>query len=71
MTLKRRYDRIMEHIEVTDDMRRRVLRNLREAQDRETGEAGQEAPAKMARLPPLEWPPRSRGPGKARAASRA
>ena len=45
MTLKRRYDRIMEHIEVTDDMRRRVLQNLREAQAREAGEAGQEAPA--------------------------
>ena len=45
MTLKRRYDRIMEHIEVTDDMRRRVLQNLREAQAREAGEEGQEAPA--------------------------
>ena len=45
MTLKRRYDRIMEHIEVTDDMRRRVLQNLREAQAREVGEEGQEAPA--------------------------
>ena len=40
MTLKRRYDRIMEHIEVTDDMRRRVLQNLREAQAREAEEEG-------------------------------
>lgn len=48
MTLKRRYDRIMEHIEVTDDMRRRVLQNLREAQAREAGEAGQAAPAPSA-----------------------
>ena len=43
--MKRRYDRIMEHIEVTDDMRRRVLQNLREAQARAAGEEGQEAPA--------------------------
>ena len=45
MTLKRRYDRIMEHIEVTDDMRRRVLQNLREAKVRDAEEKGQEAPA--------------------------
>ena len=48
MTLKRRYDRIMEHIEVTDDMRRRVLQNLREAQAREAGEEGQAAQAPSA-----------------------
>ena len=48
MTLKRRYDRIMEHIEVTDDMRQRVLQNLREAQAREAGEEGQAAPAPAA-----------------------
>ena len=41
MTLKRRYDRIMEHIEVTDDMRRRVLQNLREVQAREEGQEAQ------------------------------
>ena len=48
MTLKRRYDRIMEHIEVTDDMRQRVLQNLREAQAREAGEEGQADPAPAA-----------------------
>ena len=29
--MKKRYDEIMDHIEVTDEMRARILTNLREA----------------------------------------
>ena len=45
MTLKRRYDEIMDRVEVTDEMRRRILDKLQETEPASRGKCGTGPPA--------------------------
>ena len=45
MTLGKRYDEVMKHVEVTPEMRRRILRNIEQADLTEA------APRKVVRSP--------------------
>lgn len=54
MTLKSRYERVMEHIEVTDEMERRILQHIRQAEENGSGAGeGAHAPAPRRTASPL------------------